>query len=58
MKSYRIRFTDGSQIDFREVSVVTKDNETVEFTYDDPEFKGRTDICIMKRNIIFLIELQ
>ena len=56
--SLRIRFVDGSQIDFQDVQKATEDRETVTFTYDDPGLKGRTKICIRKSSIVFMIEIN
>ena len=57
MKIFRIRFVDGSQIDFRNVTNEEDTKDLIRFNYDDCGI-GNVKINIIKNSIVFLIEMK
>lgn len=59
MDILRIRFVDGSQIDFRDVKDVVEDKDDLQFNYIDSSLNDqRVTICIRLSSIIFLIKMR
>lgn len=59
MKIIRMRFVDGSQIDFKDVKNIEEGKNSLQFTYiDDSLGSQRVTINIVKSSIIFAIEMK